>query len=605
MKPELPAVLRQLHHLMEALPSRDAGAVGSRILDRLERDLLPRTVGHQPYLVVGIVGPNNAGKSALFNGLCGTALSPSLATGGATRRLFGAANPELLARLAGEKTLSHFPLRQVTSPESAATEVLETALEPNELLAMSVPGLPEQILLIDTPDFDSIHKQNRFVSESLLAVADIAVVVVTRHCYQNREVIDFLEGWLAHGRPWMLVYNEATDESIARNHAQKIAEDLGSPPVAVFWAPHDLSVQEAKTPLTPRLLPMDMWVAQLPSELNGALNSLDASGSRLDHLLHDLSQVARIKEQALEASLAQLCDDLEVLIGELQQQAHRAQDVLEVAEHHARSAGEEIASTAMPGGPFIEAFRDVLDGRTNPVSRGWRSGVRGIRLGIEKLPRAIRRKKRTPVLTEQQSLLKVELEILQRAWPRFWENIVRDLGAEARHPVRKHSSLAINELLDQDLQPQLLRNALDRTGRNLENTPVDFTHFRQACKDLIDQAIQDRGRDWDIQLFTDLAMLAPVATATVVVFATGGLFADLAVAGGGAFTSMFMDRFSHLLGSGITREARRSWSQMRGRQLADLLLHGTLPQSAPYLQQQLKQNQTNALDLSSLLQELK
>ncbi|MEM8713109.1 MAG: hypothetical protein AAGG01_19345, partial [Planctomycetota bacterium] len=63
-------------------------------IDLLERDLLPRTAGGHDHLVAGIVGPNNAGKSALFNALVAgqgagapPTLSPSLPTGGATRRL--------------------------------------------------------------------------------------------------------------------------------------------------------------------------------------------------------------------------------------------------------------------------------------------------------------------------------------------------------------------------------------------------------------------------------------------------------------------------------------------------------------------------------------
>ena len=39
------------------------------VRSRLERDLLPRTAGGHEHLVVGIVGPNNAGKSSLFNAL--------------------------------------------------------------------------------------------------------------------------------------------------------------------------------------------------------------------------------------------------------------------------------------------------------------------------------------------------------------------------------------------------------------------------------------------------------------------------------------------------------------------------------------------------------
>ena len=84
------------------------------------------------------------------------------------------------------------------------------------LLYEEEPTLPRGLMLIDTPDFDSILEDNRLASESLLTVADLVVAVVTRHSYQNKAVVTFLERWLQHGRPWMLVYNEAGDAEIAR-----------------------------------------------------------------------------------------------------------------------------------------------------------------------------------------------------------------------------------------------------------------------------------------------------------------------------------------------------------------------------------------------------
>ena len=87
--------------------------------------------------------------------------------------------------------------------------------------------MPESLLLVDTPDFDSVLRGNRAVTDALLAVADVALVVVTKHTYQNHDVIEFLGRWLDHGRPWVLVYNESIDEDTTRSHARKIEADLG------------------------------------------------------------------------------------------------------------------------------------------------------------------------------------------------------------------------------------------------------------------------------------------------------------------------------------------------------------------------------------------
>ena len=92
-----------------------------RAVARLDRDLLPRTAGGADGLVAGIVGPNNAGKSALFNGLVGRSLSPSRPEGGATRRLVGAATPALLERMRRDPTLARFTFSDLPCINIACT----------------------------------------------------------------------------------------------------------------------------------------------------------------------------------------------------------------------------------------------------------------------------------------------------------------------------------------------------------------------------------------------------------------------------------------------------------------------------------------------------
>jgi hypothetical protein len=260
---DLSATLRHARDALEPVRARFPAAAQG--FDVLERDLLPRTAGGDTYLIVGIVGPNNAGKSALFNALVGRALSPSVPTGGATRRLVGAAHPQLLAALRAEPTLARFRLRPFAS-DTTADAPLQPAADPTELLVAAEPHLPPMLMLIiDTPDFDSILEDNRVASESLLAVADLVIAIVTRHSYQNKAVVRFLERWLQHGRPWMLVYNEAIDAAVASAHAGKLAADVGTPPLAVFWAPHSLAVQEQRAPLDPVQLPVDGAAAARPS----------------------------------------------------------------------------------------------------------------------------------------------------------------------------------------------------------------------------------------------------------------------------------------------------------------------------------------------------
>ncbi len=557
---------------------RDRCEPAKAALDLLERDLLPRSAGGDTYLVAGIVGPNNAGKSALFNALVGRDFSPSMPTGGATRRLVGALHPALLDKLQSEPTLARFRLRKVES--ARAEDATQRAVDPAEVLYATDPDLPEHVMLIDTPDFDSILEDNRLASESLLTVADLVIAVVTRHSYQNKAVVDFLENWFGHGRPWVLVYNEAIDRETADSHSAKLATDLGTPPIQRFWAAHDLDVQRGTKALAP--------------------HSLDGEARTLQEVLFDLSAVTEVKIRAFEAARARLGDHLQAASLSLTHQATTASDVLHVAEEIARQAGVRIASTAMPGGPFVEAFRNVLDRRTNFLSRGWRKTLRQVRLGIESLPAVLSGKEKVEL--DEVGLDKIEADALRSVWPYFWEDLVRDLGPEARHAVRARASDEICAWLDGDLAGDRSgEQARDEVARAVREQPAaQIGTFRGECEDLVEKALEKRGFDIDIQAAADIATLVPIALAAAVIVNTGGLGSDVAAAGGGALSSFLVEKYYHLLGRGVLSEAQSRWAHLRGEQLAQMLLESTLPSAVVQLRRVSEEDARLATEIDRL-----
>ncbi len=580
-----------LRRTRDALTSaRERLPAAALALDLLERDLLPRTAGGDVYLVAGIVGPNNAGKSALFNALVGRALSPSVPTGGATRRLVGAAHPILLAQLRAEPTLARFRLR-LFGADTAADAPLQPAADATELLVAEEPHLPPMLMLIDTPDFDSILEDNRVASESLLAVADLVIAIVTRHSYQNKAVVRFLERWLQHGRPWMLVYNEAIDAEVARAHASKLSADVGTPPLAAFWAPLSREVQEQRVPLDPLQLPLDGAAAAAPDR-------------RLRTLLFDLEQIAQVKARAFEAALGRLRGALREAGGPLASEAVRATAVLAAAEMRAFETGLRIAAAAMPARPFVDAYRTVLDRRSNALSRSWRTTLCHIRLGIESIPSLLRGRRTKPDAAAAHSRVAIERDELTNRWPQFWEELVRDLGREARHPARQSASPAVAQQLDRDLHEARRAEARARAEGALRMAPADVAEFQRACEQLVERAIDDRGFDLDIQAAADIATLVPLALAAAVIVHTGGLGSDIAAAGGGALGTFLFEKYAHVLGSGIMAEARRRWTEVRGRQLALALTDAALPTTAPQLREMAERDTALAGQLQALQGEL-
>jgi hypothetical protein len=579
LDPTLAEKLRRLYELVR--PIRERLRSAEEVADLLERDLLPRTAGGEVCLVCGIVGPNNAGKSALFNALLGRELSPSVPAGGATRRLFGAVSPGLLERLRAEPTLARFPLSSADSTAGPMGDALRPASRPAELLLVADAQLPERLMLIDTPDFDSILEDNRVASESLLAVADVLIAVVTRHSYQNRDVVRFLQRWLNHGRPWLLVYNEAIDEQVAGAHTAKLIGQVGQRPLAVFWALHSLAIQDGREPL----LPTRMSLAA-----EGLVNGLGQKGgpggvaADLRSLLYDLEHLTELKARSFTAALARLASGVEALVADLEAGSVAAKDLLRAVDEHTRCEGERIAGSAMPGGPFVDAFRTVLDRRTNPFSRGWRTLLRGARLQFEGLVAALKGRAPSPAgAPEMTSLSEVEVTALRGGWPFFWEELARDLGPEARHPARRYCASDLTASLDHELQESRRHQACEEAANILGRGVGEIPAFRSVCEELIEQAMNDRGFELDIQTLADIATLAPLAVAAAVVVKTGGVGVDLAVAGGGAVSSFLMDKYSHLLGSGIVMQARRRWAVLRGVRIAEILAEACLPASGASL----------------------
>jgi len=578
---ETPAhALRELARQLDPLRARFGDA--ERAGDLLERDLLPRLVPGPAHLVAAIVGPNNAGKSALFNAIAGRELSPSVPEGGATQRALGAAHPELIVRLQAEPTLARFRLRPATGdPRPLALAAAENL---DELNVASSSSLPPHLMLIDTPDFDSIIRHNRAASESVLMVADLVIAVVTRHSYQNREVVVFLRDWLQHGRPWIVVYNEASDAEIAARHVDKLIADVGNPPAARFWAPYSLAVQTGQEALAPKPLVGNVAAADLSA------------------WLHDASAVGRLKQLSFAAALGRLHLLVGGTVEAIRSEERDAAQVLRVALAHADRLSGDVAHAAMPGEAFVDAFRTVLDRRTNAISRSWRGALRSLRSGIERVPRLLWNLGREPKVDPNAKREETERKALAELWPGFWEELVRDLGPEKRHPARRHADADIGAALDADLTaPQRRETALAQALATLPLTQSDLDSFRSACEKLIEQAIEDRGFDIDIQAAADLATLAPLALASAVVLTTHGIGVDLAAAGGGALSTYLIDKYTHLLGSDILSNARERWISLRGGHISPIVVAASLPSANPTLQQRSATSSATAKALESTL----
>jgi hypothetical protein len=241
----------------------------------------------------------------------------------------------------------------------------------------------------------------------------------------------------------------------------------------------------------------------------------------------------------------------------------------------------------------------VLDRRSNPLSRSWRTTLRHIRLGLESLPRRLAGEPPRPERAAG-TLVNIERDELANAWPSYWEELVRDLGREARHPARQTARPAVSARLDADLADQRRAAAFDEGVGALSMDDAEVVEFQRACELLVERAIEDRGFELDIQAAADLATLVPIALAAAVIVNTGGLGSDLAAVGGGAVGTFLFEKYAHVLGRGIMADARRRWTEVRGKHLAQSLIDAALPSTAPYIRAGIEHDTTLARQLQTL-----
>jgi len=218
LRDELPALREQV-----GLPESTAAW---RV--RLTHSVLPAVDLDLPTLLVAITGGGSTGKSSLFNALAGAPLSQVAFRAGLTRRLLLAGHPDVLSGPDVARALLH----RLPEPPVRWTSAEDTAQAGPPLFA-AAPQVPRNLLLIDTPDFDTgIDGEliNRELAEPLLRTAEVLVYVFTNAVYNNLSNTSFLADIVGGigGRPTVLVYriSRVADDETVLEHCRHVARRL-------------------------------------------------------------------------------------------------------------------------------------------------------------------------------------------------------------------------------------------------------------------------------------------------------------------------------------------------------------------------------------------
>lgn len=193
-------------------------------------------------LVVAVAGGTNTGKSTLFNLLLHDSKSAVRSTAAATcSPVLVTGDTRYRDGLEG-RILPGFDAYPLMRPEDSTRYEM-----PEDTLWVSAsPVLPGSLVLLDTPDVDSIERRNWKVAEQIRAAGDVVVAVLTPEKYKDARVVEFFRQAHASGRLVVPVMNKANPNNgfaAARAQLAEFVRDACLEEPVCFVLPFDYGLE--------------------------------------------------------------------------------------------------------------------------------------------------------------------------------------------------------------------------------------------------------------------------------------------------------------------------------------------------------------------------
>lgn len=193
------------------LPAGDPQATdrARQLREHLSSYVMTRVASLDAPLLVVLLGPTGAGKSSLMNALAGGTVSPAGVLRPTTREAI------VVADAADARLLAEGSLRAMDQGR----------------LTFVTRGARAGVVLVDSPDLDSIEHANRALADTLVEAADLCVFVTTASRYADRVPWEVLGRARARGLPLVIVVNRLPADPRERDDVLadvgRLVEDAG------------------------------------------------------------------------------------------------------------------------------------------------------------------------------------------------------------------------------------------------------------------------------------------------------------------------------------------------------------------------------------------
>ena len=270
-----------------------------------------------PCVWIVFLGGTGTGKSTLFNALCGRALSET-----------GVERPKTSGPIAyahaGSPVEKAFPFSDIPPKRIA---VKGEDFKPAEGLAGRLLVLDHDqekwsnLVLVDTPDLDSVEEENRRMAEDLYLLSDWILFVTSQEKYADEVPCLFLRRILEDGKPYQLILNKADASAVKGDVLNTLRAQ-------------DIPVSEGRVRLIPHMAGQLVESISNHPEFRNLAHFLSGELSK--------SEIPKIHLLSLKRQKAECDNALSRLIDLLQKEKAEAADWLSGLRSLSQSASSEL-----------------------------------------------------------------------------------------------------------------------------------------------------------------------------------------------------------------------------------------------------------------------
>lgn len=510
------AAVDHLDHLLEPYPAlRDHVFQGTQEWrDLLVYKLVPHMQG-RGCLVAAVTGGTNTGKSTIFNLLVGTAASPMVNTAAATCHPVLAGNRRRVEESLASKLVPEFAPYTLDRPEQAT----DPGLPHEALFVVEAADLPDHVVVMDTPDVDSIERQNWEVADHLRAAGDVMIAVVTAEKYKDERVVEFFRHAVGTSRvviPVMNKANPAEDFAVARRQLGEFRSDVGTD-APRFVVAHDFGIAK---------------------DLGRPIQSLDGAPDLRAYL--EGLDVTSIKEKVYEGTIGRFAGMADEFVAHAETTRGALDSVLD-----AFSGLAEVAShgyTPAPGKEVGGLFHAFVQSKRGPVRKTIGATSAAVVRGTSAVSKAIRTaflRRATLDAPKENEKANEKLRELHRE---SLIQITRDLVTECIEKARRTAAPA-RALIGERFNELDVDAVAERVAGDVLQADEVSDAFEQHATKMLETWWNDhKGRRHALEALDAVLAVMPAAIAAPIALHTGGVGAAEAVVFAGPVAAQFVTR---------------------------------------------------------------